>query len=81
MKIKLHRLLERVYEERDFARNISFGVAILAGVVVFFFLDSPNWIIPAVVSLGVFPIAKIVVSPLHSNWMQSKQREASVLSG
>ena len=65
----------RVYNERDFGRNVakaSAGAAALAS-----YLYSNDWVITACVGIIAFPVGKLLASAICSRWAQLRNERRS----
>ncbi len=65
-----HRWFEVIYNETDFARGIATTLAGAAGLTTY--LWRGDGVVAAFVTIIAFPVAKILVSVIHSRWKQSQ---------
>ena len=73
MKIKVNQWIKRIYDEKDFGKNIAISVSALVALLAYYFLD--DWTMSIVISVAFFPIAKILASATHIHWIESRNNK------
>lgn len=74
--MNIERWAERIYNERDFSRNVATSVAGLLGLLIYLYLD--DWVVAAFAAMIAFPVTKIVAGALHSRHVQRKSQEGGL---